>query len=416
MRHSALSCCLALVSLSTIVAQERVFIVDPGNAPGTDFTRLDEAINAAGDGDVLILRESSYPATSISGKSISLIAEENADVLLDSIAISDLSADQEVTIRGIRAMPIMQRTTLEATSNAGPILIEDSQILGATGVGFLFPVTSSTSLTDCSSVTFVRCSLIADGNQTPPFGQTPVEGVHALIATDSKISLFDCLLRGGPNDTIGGQGGYGLLLTGGSVFASGCEFIGMDGGPAGTSIFGKLPGGDGGDGIELRISGASEARGLVTSSSFAGGSGGASIVGCPAGPDGTGIDSTGGSLVTRAGNLRSFEMTSPVRGGEQAILNFAGPQGDLLFLVVSQSHQSRFEGLLQATLVPGPNLLVLPIGLMPAAGVLQLELLMPPLPAAVDSLALVAQTAAISTSQELVLGTPSTLVLLNQGL
>ena len=47
---------------------------------------------------------------------------------------------------------------------------------------------------------------------------------------------------------------------------------------------------------------------------------------------------------------------------------------------------------------------------------LDLDLLTPPLPVGVDSLSLVAQSVVISPALEILLGSPSTLVVLNQGL
>ena len=52
-----LSTVVSILLLTPLLgSQGRVWVVDDGGGPGVDFTDLPDAVNAAGEGDVLLIR------------------------------------------------------------------------------------------------------------------------------------------------------------------------------------------------------------------------------------------------------------------------------------------------------------------------------------------------------------------------
>src|SRR5687768_586086 len=77
-------CRAALLACSLLplpVAAQRTWIVDAANGPGTDFTDVPLAVQAASHGDTLIVRSGNY-TTATTNKGISLIGEAGASFTL----------------------------------------------------------------------------------------------------------------------------------------------------------------------------------------------------------------------------------------------------------------------------------------------------------------------------------------------
>jgi hypothetical protein len=109
-RHR-LSGCLSLAVLALAVpTRAEVHVVAPTVGPGVDFTDLQTAINAAAEGDTILVRDGAYgPYFYIAGKSLSVVADGASVRLTTGINIGDpalwiggLSQGQEVLVRGLR--------------------------------------------------------------------------------------------------------------------------------------------------------------------------------------------------------------------------------------------------------------------------------------------------------------------------
>ncbi|MFT7663225.1 MAG: hypothetical protein ACI87A_001449, partial [Planctomycetota bacterium] len=62
------------------VMASEVLVVDMNPGPGVDYTSLQDAVDTAGDGDVLLIKTGIYPSPVITAKSLSLIADVGASV------------------------------------------------------------------------------------------------------------------------------------------------------------------------------------------------------------------------------------------------------------------------------------------------------------------------------------------------
>ena len=98
--------------------QGRTWIVDASNGAGADFTDIEPAVDAAADGDVVLVRAGTYSSFGIQAKGLRVVAASATPMVQGSIglrpvvAIRDLAAQQSVWIRGLQI--------LEATENGYP--------------------------------------------------------------------------------------------------------------------------------------------------------------------------------------------------------------------------------------------------------------------------------------------------------
>ena len=140
----ALVCALALSPLAS--AQGTVWTVDDDSP--ADFVELQPAINAASDGDLILLRPGVYQSASIDAKSLTLqvdgapgSVEVNGLVSIfgyvpPALSISNIAAHQSVTIRGLRANAwgfSIPDLVVSVGACQGPVLFEDCEFVNGAG-------------------------------------------------------------------------------------------------------------------------------------------------------------------------------------------------------------------------------------------------------------------------------------------
>src|SRR5262245_40132899 len=76
--HHALVAVLAPLVLAAAARAQNVFVVAPSPGPGVFSTRIQDAVNAAADGDVVLVKSGSYPGFLAFGKSLTVVAEDGA--------------------------------------------------------------------------------------------------------------------------------------------------------------------------------------------------------------------------------------------------------------------------------------------------------------------------------------------------
>ena len=343
-----------------VVAQGTVWVVDDdGVGPGVDFADIQAAVSAASDGDMILVAEGTYRSFSIDGKSLVVTADQGADVLVQEpnifgipdstqIIIQNLGAGQSVVIRGLTITPDPSTGTFDGTlfisNNTGDVLIEDCT---STGNAILFGTiviggTEGIEIVDSDSVALARSTFLGVGVTASFINPTGLGG----SSFNSNVSAYDCEFRGGPSpgsasslltcSTGSTDAGDGFQLNTGSLFASGCMFIGGlggDGDDAAAPVLGGGNGGPGGDGLVVL---GSPSRLTTQDCTFVGSPGGAGGVAgngtvCAAGPDGIDLDAPLG-FVDLAGSAVGFSLTSPLREGEAGALSFDGSPGDVAFI------------------------------------------------------------------------------------
>ena len=322
---------------------QSVWIVDDGGGAGVDFTDIPAAVAAAGEGDVIVVRDGRYHEFTIIAKSLTVAADAGHHPIVSEtslgngtgnavVRVFDLSAGQEVAVRGLELggtyHQLFSRTPyIQLQNNAGQIWIEDIK-LGPVS----FRAFDGIEAVNCSAVTVSRSALTALCQPSPL--ATFVQSSNAVDAMGSNLTLWDCEIVGGEGvpgfNGLPLHGGNGIQIDGGTLFAAGCTVTGgRGGGGVNFSV-----GGAGGDG--LVVSGNALVR--LRDCELTGGAGGVGTIG--SGPNGEASVVVSGALLSVPGTARSLELTSPARSGVDTVTEtYAGEPGDLVYLLWSYTGQ-----------------------------------------------------------------------------
>ncbi|MEM8713208.1 MAG: hypothetical protein AAGG01_19865, partial [Planctomycetota bacterium] len=330
-----------------------VFVVDA--AGQGDFIELQAAIDAAPPGAMLLMRPGDYGLTpiTVTRKSLRIEGDGAGTVRIqEPIQIRGVSAAQEVSLGGLG----FSEGFLVANCS-GPVSFTSCTSLDN---DLTAPVPAGTSFTQwvmCGSgearhkiessnaVSFVDCTLT--GREGFRFFLDGTPGEHGLLVTDSTVALYGTTLRGGSGGPAGdghiaysGAGGDGLQASGTTtrVFSSRSTLFGGD---PGEKLFGQVIFGCGGDAF----------RGLE----------GAALE--SSGPDSIGLHI---DPLARSGETPSYTLTGP-------------PGADIYLLVASGRSWREFdpsEGILHMN----SGFQVIPLGTLPAGGVLSRPFPAPPAP------------------------------------
>lgn len=375
----------ALVLLSApLAAQGTAWVVDDDGGAEVDFTGLQEAIDAAAEGDTLLVRPGSYTAPpafppqplTIAGKSLTIVGDAGRPVVATNLVVSGLGASQTLVLRGLDFVD----TGLEATSCAGVLWIEDADFSGQNFSSTPVPI----ALDDCAAVHLNRVS--AEGIRQIP------SSYPALVATDSSVHLYDCALVGGDGYVIISDGAPAASVSGGYLFASGTSFDGGDSGCGGSGIV---------------LFGASPLAELLDCTPTAG-----TPASCSGSPFGQPVLATTGTAIVLPDSARSFSVDAPVRAGQSTTLAFAGEPLDLVFLDFSLAPGSLVAPALSGVLQPSVvGLRVRFLGVLPASGQLLVPVTIQPLGVPVVTLSM--QGAFFTQGGTFVLSGGSELVLLD---
>ncbi len=341
---------VALGILVPFASAQTVRVVDDDGGVGV-FTTIQDAVDAAGPGDTVIVHPGSYAGFTIDGLSLVVHAATGTrPVVAGPVAIRNLSASQFAALRGLEINDVMGALptppVLGVSDCDGPVWVEDVVLNTPVSVPPAAISRTGARVANCESVVFVRCNL---RGQLDAFIFGPING---LYVTEARVSVYDSTLEGGtfPQSTSlgndSGDGVAGLFVdSGGDVFLSGCDVRGGRGENGIDTFFcNSCEGGDGGPGVELRnqFAGADPTV-VVVDSTFTPGTAGPADdsssgfcqTPCVDGVAGTQARILAGGLSSRAGVARSLTTISPIRDGETIVDTFTGDPGDFVVLAFS---------------------------------------------------------------------------------
>ena len=393
--------CVALL-LSSLVGGN-VLVVSP---TGT-YTQIQDAVNAANDGDLVLVHTGTYDSFTVQAMSLTVVADTGAAVTLQGgVTVSDLASGQRVCLIGLHALgenvwPSTMPNGLLAQQNLGSLRCErcdfSAQMDGVDAV----------LIQSSSDVSFVGCQLTGGEGPSEFYG-----GAGARLE-DSMATFFDCTLHGGEGWTSdtpilpGGNGGEGLNASGCTIFSSGSSFTGGNGG------FGQeyylieitIPEpGYGGAGIDL-------AGGSLMSALDCLAQGGA--FGDPI-PPWSAPAVVGDTFTTLSGTKRTMTSANPVR--ELTNLSFAlhGAGNQSVYLLVGTETALQWDPIRKANFLLARPFRTLPVGATNGAGNLSVTLPLSDLGSGVQSEMFYVQPLFVSTGGAQQLGTPITLAALDQ--
>lgn len=407
-----------------------VLVVDPAGGPGADFTVVQQAADAASDGDTLLLRPGTYqaavtPSLRVVGKSLTVVADGPSVRFVRGIAGS-LFPTANVAVEGL---PAGGRVVLRGFASdfgvriagcAGSVWLDGLSIEGGS-TGCSHGAVPGLEVVDGAAVTLTRCEIVGETGGPGTFFLSP-DGSDGLSATSSSLRAFDCLFAGGDGelDSLAGSlgaAGAGASLRDSTLLLVGCAIEGGESAlPYGPTMCSVVPLA-GGPGLELR-----DAASVVQAveSTAVGGKTDLDPL-CPglSGPAGPAILGPG-TVVPLYGYARHLRADTPTRGGETLTLEVGGRPGELPLLLVSDAPFAltlpQHSGALLVTLPPVETY---PLAALPASGQATLGLAVPSVGLPPGAVTLYAQPVFFDTSGPAIavwLGAGTTLVLLDPSL
>lgn len=239
--HASAALLLPVFFAPTLLAQATL-IVNAGGGPGV-FVTVQDAVNAAADGDTIIVQEwfGSGADGFTTNKGLTILGETGYTALgtraNDRIEVSGLPAGSVFRMAGF-SRPSNGEIHIELNNCAGSVHLER---MVAREFGFFFPTTASVTIDNCASVTmreFVNFGSpavqVADSHLLLvdcQLGRTPINlpGGQALVGSNATIDIvqprFDTTLNNLPNSilttncalTIAGDSTSYVINTGGPV-------------------------------------------------------------------------------------------------------------------------------------------------------------------------------------------------------
>jgi hypothetical protein len=409
-------CVLSLLLGAPAWGQDALVVAGDGSG---DFVQLTDAIAAAADGDVILVRPHTerYEAAEITGKSLTVIGIGVHRPGLEDLRVTQLSPGQVVTLRFLdlqgRAEIIFggfityMEPGLSLTFNQGSVWVEDAVFTGASGIakwggseegvsGLVVVGTEGVVVVDSESEGGVGAWSV---------GGTSYAGGDGARLLNSHVAFHGSRLEGGMGSIdvahLPGQGGAGVDSSASNLFASGSTLTGGDTGES----FGAEPLDAPSSGLVARSS--STVHHLATS--FQAGQGGA--------PPGEPITVEPSSTVDDLDDVhRAFKVPAPVREDQEASALYAGEPGDLVLLRISLTPGWTMMPGLKGVLHLGPSTIDLFVGAAGPEGTLDLPFRGPALPVGTQALTAFAQPVVAAGGGPLRLVAPSSIVFIAESI
>lgn len=393
--------CLLLALPSTAAAAGQVWVVAPAAGPGVDFTSVQAAVDAASDGDLVLLRAGSYPAEVVvlGAKALQIIGDV-APGQVDAhfaLAADAGGADRDLVLANlVLHAPGDGLRAVAASNNLGHLWIEGCALLaepGSTDNGGL-------AASGLGGLHVTRCEIRPNGGA-------------AIDASATSAAVWNSSAYGGAGALAGaGQSAPGAgLASDAFVMTSGCVLEGGQGAPAGPSC---LPAaGDGAVGLSL----AGAASALLTETTLFGGAGGEGST-CGGGLPGAETDAPGSVSFNPFGFARAIEAPSPVREGESLLLSFHAIPDEFAFCAWSLEPDFAALPELSSVIALSSAVTIFPVGFVEGGGAVPLPLVAAELGAGVEFATIFAQPIYFAPffppGAEWSLGAPSAIVVLDR--
>jgi hypothetical protein len=382
----ASTCLLASPALRPPVGN--VLIVDAGG--GGHYSTIQSAVDAAIDGDVLLVMAGTYSSFLITNKALTVVADTSAIVQVQGgIRIHDLALPKTVVIADLATIGVDSpdegiSTGLFLSNNQGHVRIQGCRLSGGSGPGG-----NAVTVTSGWDLSLVACTL--EGGFPDPLYSS--DGGRGLMVSGSLVvSVYGCSIRGRDGvdrdqycSVDGGDGGDGGNVTDTFLFSSRSSFRGGEGGDAGGgSVFSPPAAGDGGDGIRATTSAV-----YLLDSETVGGLGGVQVgytCGSFAWPGYAGLDRGGSAFTDVAGSARTMVSPSLAIAGTTEFVTVRGQPGDEVALFVSSTttmaqYVPAWHGMLLIPLRTAPIAeRALFLGTVPGSGVINFLLSVPDMP------------------------------------
>ena len=346
-------------------AQSALWIVGQSGCPRVNFTEIQPAVEAASEGDVILLRRGIYGDVTIDGKALTIASDGNSGGSIGSITVRNLRPEQAVLLHGFQNFRTgVDRLTL--VNNLGPVWIQNFITMQRTAEPGL-------AVRDCRSVLVISCTVNSTG------------GTAARLS-NSGVYFYDSRVFPLEVPASGRVGVAGMHVTGGSVLFSGCHVAGGEGragiptGSGGIGSVGCAPGFPGGPGLE-HTGGSVVYLADTLVEGGAGGPGrrlpGPGPRNCGRGPQGAAFVGLAGQRVDLQTGARRMLSVSPILEGQVFPTSFEGEAGELVAVHLGTRQGHLFHPGLAGVLAVQPAASHAVLGNLSSSGGLFLGLAMP---------------------------------------
>lgn len=345
------------------------------NASGDEsFPNIQAAVDAASEGDVLLVAGGSYAPFAIDGKSLSIVAVPGANVTIaGTVEIRNVNSGA-VVVCGLTMHGPYRGVGLRIGENAAHVRLQDCHIFGGAGQSYGYMGPNGVEIEVSPHVALVACSVLGGrGGDDPRYQHDGGGGGSGIQHFLSDVALYECTIAGGvggDGDHNGGAGGVGHAILRSSngpstLFVSKSAISGGNGGAASSGTCGS-----GGNGLVVDAS----SHAYAVDTQLSGGD-------PPCGGINYGFPVVG-PLVSYSG-ARSFAAL-PVQSDQSAWhVSVQGEPGDRVYCWMATSPDFHLAlPYLGVRLVPFPLPLgVDALGTIPASGTLDIPITLPELAA-----------------------------------
>ncbi|HTF90305.1 MAG TPA: hypothetical protein VK843_17955 [Planctomycetota bacterium] len=339
------------------------------------FTNMQTALNAALEGESLLVTPGVYSPFTIDGKSVQVLVLGTGLVqITGQVVVKNLGPAQCVVLSQIRVqgnLTTISGAALEIRDVTGNVRVEGCIFEGAKFNQALTFSGSGALVDSAVNVVFSHCRF-EGGYPGYLGGLSPVEGAPGLNSIDSSVGLYDCDLEGGygsdESAPRGGNGGPAFSGRGFGLFASGCTFEGGRGG--GGDFTGCYPGGVGGDALLM-----DSAQAHLLDNTYVPGLGGWYLCGPNSGPGQTIVALNGSIIDLLPGSACTISATNITTDDALVAITITGQPGDTVYFMLGRRPSFVFKKLLKGCwMIPTPMFSsALPVGTIGANGQLVIE-------------------------------------------
>jgi len=324
-----------------------VIVVDLGG--GGDHTQIQPAVNAAGNGDVILVEPGTYAPFTIDHKELSVLGDGSPVIVDGGITVRNTLEYHPVLLAGLESHGFKHANgdvdpALRLSVTRAAVRVENCTLIGTDGIYCdwcnppdLYAGGEAVRINIALDVVFTRCTIRGGRGYVWFDGEELNRGGDGILATGCSLAIHDSTVEGrdGPSAINwdlgqGGDGGDAVYVTEHStvpsvVHVAGSVLAGGDGGDGDICLDNAGKGGDG-----LKLEGATT-RGYTLDVQLSGGQEGC---GWNYPPPGSALVLLNGATLTPwPGTARSLATDSPVREQELVLHRFEGEPGDLVFLL-----------------------------------------------------------------------------------